>query len=232
MEKSKFDSDQHPSSFFDRDDESNDQSFYAEPRFVTHVDDKAINAIKQYLSQVLPKHGTILDLMSSWRSHLPDDYRNNQTIGLGLNDQEMRDNPDLDEWVIHDLNQNPKLPFKSEQFNAAILTVSIQYVTHPIEIFRETNRVLELGSSFHIIYSNRMFPTKAVAIWKSLDMTERASLIASYFSKSGSWTPPKAWDFTQRDQNPTDPVNIVSASKIDSSTAASSPIVEREAKNG
>ena len=203
----------YPPEFFRRMDESDDRLFYAEPRLVTHIDDPAIAAIGRYLSRTLPQDGVILDLMSSWRSHLPPGFRAKRVVGLGLNAVEMRENPQLDDYVVHDLNQDPRLPLEDAAFDAALVTVSIQYMTRPPEVFAEVRRALKDSAYFHVIYSNRMFHTKAVAVWQSLDDRRRGQLIGSYFASGGGWE-----DIALRDISPnaaaySDPVYVVSARK-------------------
>ena len=205
---------QYPAQLFRRQDESDDRLFYAEPRLVTHIDDYAIEAIRAYLREALPPHGTALDLMSSWRSHLPYDLPLERVIGLGLNAVELDENPQLTDRVAHDLNVEPRLPLETDSVDAAIVTVSIQYIIKPIAVFREVNRILRAGAAFHIIYSNRMFPTKAVAVWQSIDDRMRAQLIGSYFANSGGWTAPKAMDISPNMGFYTDPVYVVTANKI------------------
>ena len=152
--------------------------------------------------------------MSSWRSHLPDGFLTEKVVGLGMNDVEMRENPQLDEWVVHDLNSDPHLPFETGSFDTVVVTVSIQYMTRPVEVFSEVRRILKNDGAFYVIYSNRMFPTKAVAIWHNLNDNERAQLIASYFVKSEGWSQPTAWDVSPKLNIKTDPVFIVSANKL------------------
>ena len=178
-----------------------------------HVDEAASSAIAAYLGRSLPRHGTLLDLMSSWRSHLPDDFPKRNLVGLGLNDVEMAENPQLDVRVVHDLNSVPTLPFDDGYFDAAVVTVSIQYMVRPVEVFRQVNRVLKEGASFHVVYSNRMFPTKAVAIWKALDDTRRAQLITTYFQNSGGWEMPQTIDIADGRGALVDPVYVVTATK-------------------
>ena len=181
-----------------------------------HIDDRAIAAVGEFFRSALPANGVVLDLMSSWRSHMPADFVNKKLVGLGMNDVEMSENPDLDEWVVHDLNANPTLPFESESFEAAFVVVSIQYMTSPVEVFTEVNRLLKDGAGFHVIYSNRMFPTKAVAIWRSLDEKQKAGLIGSYFINSGRWDAPQVEDISPQVDGYTDPVYVVSAVKSSS----------------
>ena len=199
-----------PDRLFRRVDETDDRQFYTAPRLVVHIDEYAIAAIRRYFSETLPDDGLILDLMSSWRSHMPEDAGGRRVIGLGMNEVEMRDNPQLDEYVVHDLNRQPKLPFDDQVFDAAVVTVSVQYMTRPVEVFSAVRRSLKDGASFHVIYSNRMFPTKAVAVWQSLDDYRRGQLIGAYFMSSGGWD-----DVTIRDISPevdhyADPVYVVS----------------------
>ncbi len=203
----------YPPEFFRRVDESDDRLFYTEPRLVTHIDDHAIAAIGRYFSRTLPEGGAILDLMSSWRSHLPDDFRAGRVVGLGLNEVEMRENPQLDERVVHDLNDDPRLPFEDGAFDAAAVTVSIQYMTRPVETFAEVGRILKEGARFHVIYSNRMFPTKAVAVWQALDDHRRGQLIGSYFQSSGGWEDVSLYDIGPDTGAYSDPVYVVSARK-------------------
>ena len=197
--------------YFRRDDERPDALFYSEPRLVVHIDDHVIRAIGEYLSDVLPSEAVILDLMSSWRSHLPEGQAREKVVGLGLNRVEMKENPQLNDSVVHDLNVNPTLPFRDATFDAAILTVSVQYITRPEQVFSEVARVLKPGARFHVIYSNRMFPTKATAIWKALSDADRANLIGTYFRRSGGWEEPEARDITPRLGFYSDPVYVVSA---------------------
>lgn len=203
----------YPPEFFQRLDESDDRLFYAEPRLVVHIDDHAIAAIGRYFSRTLPEGGEILDLMSSWRSHLPDGFRAGRVVGLGLNEVEMRENPRLDEYVVHNLNDDPRLPFEEAAFDAAVVTVSIQYMTRPMEVFAEVWRILKEGARFHVIYSNRMFPTKAVAVWQALDNHRRGQLIGSYFKSSGDWEDISLYDISPNTGAYSDPVYVVSARK-------------------
>jgi hypothetical protein len=200
-----------PPEYFRRYDEADDRVFYSEPRLVVHIDDHAIEAIGQYLGQRLPEDGVVLDLMSSWRSHLPDGFPKRKLVGLGLNDVEMSENLQLDEHVVHDLSADPVLPFQEASFDAAVLTVSVQYLVRPVEVFRDVARVLKPGVWLHVIYSNRMFPTKAVAIWQSLSDAQRAQLIQAYFATSGGWEQPEVLDISPKLGFAADPVYVVAA---------------------
>jgi hypothetical protein len=120
---------------FRRQDEQDDRLFYRVARLATHIDDHAIAAVRQLYEELLPPDGTILDLMSSWKSHLPDELARRRVVGLGLNETELRENDQLDAWVVHDVNRDPQLPLPDAEFDAVVMAVSVQYLVHPIEVF-------------------------------------------------------------------------------------------------
>ena len=165
-------------------DESDDGIFYEMPRLVVHIDDAAIAATTDLYRAYLPSDGDILDLMSSWRSHLPEEASYRSVTGLGMNAVEMQENPQLTNVVVHNLNKNPQMPFPDQPFDACVLAVSVQYLIHPIEVFREVGRVLRPEAPFITIFSNRMFPTKAVAIWQALDDEGHLQLVETYYREA------------------------------------------------
>ena len=181
-----------PPGAYEREDESPDGRFYTMVRKVVHIDDGAIAALARLYAEVLPAGGRLLDLMSSWRSHLPPGDR--EVIGLGLNAEEMADNPQLTKSIVHDLNRDPRLPFGDGEFDGAMCAVSIQYVTHPVLLFRELHRVLRPGAPFVVSFSNRCFPTKAVAVWLDSTDPQHRMLVRSYFEAAGGWTEVKDED--------------------------------------
>ena len=173
--------------FFAREDESPDAAFYSVPRLLVHIDDHAIDAARRLYAEVLPRGGAILDLMSSYRSHMPPELGWSRLCGLGMNETELRQNDQLTDYVVHDLNADPVLPFAEGEFDGAVVTVSVQYMTQPLAVFRDVARVLKPGGPFVVTYSNRMFPTKAVRIWRALDDADRGGLIGAYFRNAGGF---------------------------------------------
>jgi SAM-dependent methyltransferase len=198
---------------FQRVDESPDAEFYSLPRKVVHIDDAAIDAIKDFFLEVIPPAAVVLDLLSSWRSHWPAELTKQRLVGLGLNAEEMADNPHLDAYVVHDVNADPRLPFDGSMFDVVLLTVSIQYLTQPIAVFQEVNRVLKPGGLFAVIFSNRMFPTKAVAVWRAMGDDQHIKLVNSYFHYAGNFVDLEDQDRTPQADEYTDPVYIVTARK-------------------
>ena len=199
--------------FFRRQDESPDSVFYQQPRLVVHIDDDAITAATELYRELLPPGGVILDLMSAWRSHLPTDVAYERVVGLGMNGVELADNPQLSEWLVHDLNRDPTLPFADATFDGCVVTVSIQYLTRPIEVFREVNRVLKAGAPFVVTFSNRCFPTKAVSLWLSTADHQHLQIVESYFRASGGWQEIHAEDRSPEVAGYADPLFAVWARK-------------------
>ena len=179
---------QHRRFGFRREDEGPDAHFYAQPRLVTHIDEAAIAAVTQLYREYFPAGGAVLDLMSSWVSHLPAEVAYSRVVGLGMNRTELAANPRLDGYVVHDLNRNPRLPFADAAFDAAAICVSIQYLTRPEAVLRDLGRVLAAGSPLVITFSNRCFPTKAVRTWLLRDDLGHAAQVARYLRAAGNWT--------------------------------------------
>lgn len=198
---------------FQRYDESDDSLFYAFPRKVVHIDDGAIAALTEHFEALLPRGSVVLDLMSSWRSHLPPGLGAKRVVGLGMNAEEMADNPQLDKWLVHDLNREPRLPFDDAVFDAAVCTVSVQYLTQPLQVFADVRRVLKPGGVFAVAFSNRCFPTKAVAVWSAASDAQRLALVTSYFEGAGGWRDIIAWQRPVRRLFPAgvDPLYVVHA---------------------
>ena len=77
------------------------------------------------------------------------------------------------------------MPLPDETFDGVVMTVSIQYITRPIEVFADVGRVLKPGRPFIVTFSNRMFPTKAVWVWQQATEPQRVELVKWYFDDSG-----------------------------------------------
>lgn len=174
-----------PVEAFAKHDLSPDPHFYREPRFVTHIDAPAIAAVTRLYAKLLPPGGVILDLMSSWVSHLPPDRTFSAVIGQGLNSRELDVNPRLTRRFVQDLNTDQHLPLESASVDAALICVSVQYLQRPVTVLSEVARVLRPGSPVVLSFSNRCFPTKVVAIWSALDATGHAQLVDLYLRRAG-----------------------------------------------
>ncbi len=179
---------------FRRDDESDDAEFYATDRFVSHLDAMALKTVEELIGAlVMDERPAILDLMASWDSHLPNELETGEVVGLGMNPRELEANPALSRHLVHDLNRDPALPFADSTFHAVLCTVSIDYLTKPVEVFREVARVLRPGGLFLVIFSNRYFPPKVVTIWREADEDERLHLVTDYFRRAGGYLAPRTF---------------------------------------
>jgi len=191
-----------PPDFFQRQDSRPDELFYTHPRFVTHVDDATIEALTQLYRELIPPHASVLDLMSSWISHLPSELPLMRVAGLGLNRQELARNERLHDFEVHNVNREPELPYGDGEFDAVLNAFSIQYLVHPIEVFRSVRRVLKPGGLHVVAISHRLFLEKTVAVWQSLSMEDRLRLVGSYFVLSGGWEEPRFVDRSPPDADP------------------------------
>ena len=171
-------------------DESDDALFYDYPRFVTHVDDGFIQALTQLYRDHLQPNTRVLDMMSSWVSHLPNDVEFASVVGHGLNEEELARNPRLNQYIVQNLNQNSTLPFEDQSYDAVLNAVSVQYLQQPEQVFAEIHRVLKPGGIAIISFSNRMFYQKAIQAWRDGTERQRVELVKKYFrSVEGFSTP-------------------------------------------
>jgi len=174
-----------PQSAFAKIDAEEDEIFYEPPRLVFHIDDGAIAALTEYYRLVLPAGGVLLDLMSSWVSHLPPEIGYAEVIGHGMNATELDANPRLSRRFVQNLNRETRLPLGDGSIDAAMICVSIQYLQQPVAVLRDVARVLRPGSPLVINFSNRCFWTKAVAVWRALDDEGHAHLVERYLGQAG-----------------------------------------------
>ena len=185
-----------------------------------HIDELAIAAVGRVFREQILANSVVLDLMSSWRSHWPADHPKQRLVGLGMNAAEMADNPDLDDYVVHDLNQDPELPFADDLFDAVVVTVSVQYLTRPVETFQQVNRVLKPGGIFIVTFSNRMFPTKAVRLWRGTSDQGHLDLVHSYLEYAGEFEDIKGALTNPEDGGRGDPLFAVISRKITAQQSA------------
>jgi SAM-dependent methyltransferase len=173
-------------------DPSNDTLFYDYPRFVTHVDDGFIQQLRDLYRDRLHPQTRILDLMSSWVSHLPDEVEFEHVEGHGLNAEELARNPRLDRYFVQNLNENLQLPFGDREFDAVTIAVSVQYLQYPEAILTEIHRILKPGGVVIISFSNRMFYQKAIQAWRDSSDANRLNLVGRYLQSVSGFSKPEA----------------------------------------
>uniref|UniRef100_A0A7S2I4N2 Methyltransferase type 11 domain-containing protein n=1 Tax=Helicotheca tamesis TaxID=374047 RepID=A0A7S2I4N2_9STRA len=192
---------------FARLDSSPDTFFYTDPRFVEHVDSNTVQSMTSYLSDggwALRPGDEVLDLCSSWTSHIDGTAKEKLGLkrisGLGMNAEELKANTVLTDWVVKDLNTNEAtLPYEDSSFDVVLCQLSIDYLTHPLEVMKEVGRVLRPGGRVVILFSNRLFIQKAVGLWTGADDVDHAYTVASYLHYSnGGFESIKAQDLSTR----------------------------------
>lgn len=172
-------------------DPGSDTSFYASPRFVTHVDESFIDQLTQLYRERLEPHTRIFDMMSSWVSHLPPEMEFEHVEGHGMNAEELAQNPRLDHYFLRNLNDHPSFPLNDAAFDAVLNTVSIQYLQYPEAVLSEIYRILKPGGIAIISFSNRMFYQKAIAAWRDSSEQERLALVKRYFQAVPGFNTPE-----------------------------------------
>eukprot|EP00930_Biecheleria_cincta_P082670 TRINITY_DN72357_c0_g1_i1.p1 TRINITY_DN72357_c0_g1~~TRINITY_DN72357_c0_g1_i1.p1 ORF type:complete len:1153 (-),score=210.81 TRINITY_DN72357_c0_g1_i1:162-3620(-) len=204
---------------FQRRDANNDSLFYNEPRMVTHVDDEAIRALTDFYGLQFSKAArgkfSVLDMCSSHLSHYPKDLQAKRVAITGMNQKELASNKQAHEYFAQDINMNPRLPYGDKEFDFVTNCVSIDYLTKPEYVFREMHRVLKPGGVAIIAFSNRCFPSKAIAVWRE-DMQDgpgHCQIVGNFFH----FCPPAGWreitsiDISQTTK--TSPMWVVTAMK-------------------
>ncbi|PMB18952.1 class I SAM-dependent methyltransferase [Fischerella thermalis] len=172
-------------------DADDDKQFYSFPRFVTHVDEGFIQQLTDLYRDRLQPNTRILDMMSSWVSHLPEEMQFAHVEGHGLNAEELAHNPRLNHYFVQDLNENPRLPLPDQDFDAVLNCVSVQYLQYPEAVFSEIYRVLKPGGIAIISFSNRMFYQKAIQAWRDASEATRVELVKGYFQSVPGFTTPE-----------------------------------------
>jgi SAM-dependent methyltransferase len=142
---------------------------------------------------IIERRPVILDLMASWDSHIPATVEPARVVGLGLNRSELEANPALTEHVVQDLNEEPRLPFEDTTFDVVLNSLSVEYLTRPFEVFREVGRVLKPGGLALVVISDRMFPEKAVNVWRHAGEQERLMIVEDILESSGDLGPSRLW---------------------------------------
>lgn len=197
-----------PQGAFTKIDSDEDELFYEEPRLVYHIDDNAVAALTEFYRLVLPEGGVLLDLMSSWVSHLPPEIQYAEVIGHGMNATELAANPRLSRWFVQNLNRDPVLPLADASIDAAMMCVSVQYLEQPVALLREVARVLRPGAPIVISFSNRCFWTKAMAIWRSLGDDGHAALVERYL-RQAEFTAVESFCLAEWIEDQQDPLFVV-----------------------
>ena len=166
-------------------DTSDDQIFYQHPRYVHHLSESFRTRLTELYSKYILNHYVVLDLMSSWVSHLPKDIRYKKVIGHGLNESELSSNNRLDSFWVQDLNKKQNMPIEDSSIDIGLIVAGWQYLQYPEKVAYELSRIIKNDSLLIISFTNRAFWTKSPNIWTNSSEMRRIEYVKSVLSDNG-----------------------------------------------
>ena len=166
-------------------DIADDQIFYQQPRYVHHLSDSFRTRLTNLYSEYLLDHYVVLDLMSSWVSHLPSTIKYKKVIGHGMNEAELNSNERLDKFWIQNLNNTQNMPIEDSFIDVGLIVAGWQYLQYPEKVSLELSRIIKNGSLLIISFTNRAFWTKAPNIWTYSSEEKRIEYITSILCSNG-----------------------------------------------
>ena len=169
----------------DKSDISDDEIFYQQPRFVHHLSDSFRSRLTSLYSEYLLKHHIILDLMSSWVSHLPSNISYKKVIGHGMNEAELSSNERLDRFFVHNLNKKQNMPIEDSSIDVGLIVAGWQYLQYPEKVSLELSRIIKSDSLLIISFTNRAFWTKAPNIWTYSSEEKRIEYVTNVLWANG-----------------------------------------------
>ena len=169
----------------DKSDISDDEIFYQQPRFVHHLSDSFRTRLTSLYSEYLLNHHIILDLMSSWVSHLPTNIRYKKVIGHGMNQAELSSNERLDSFFVQNLNKKQNMPIEDSSIDVGLIVAGWQYLQYPEKVSLELSRIIKSDSLLIISFTNRAFWTKAPNIWTYSSEEKRIEYVTSVLMANG-----------------------------------------------
>ena len=166
-------------------DESNDEEFYSNPKFVYHLDSNFRHLLTNVYKNEISDYSTVLDIMSSWDSYLPKETKYKKVIGHGLNKQELEKNKIFDNYWRQNFNLNQEIPLDNESIDYCLMVAAWQYLQYPENLTSEIARILNNKGKFIISFSNRAFWHKAPNIWTTSTEEERVKYVRKVLITNG-----------------------------------------------
>ena len=182
-------------------DSGDDALFYKQPRFVHHLDGAFRTRLTALYRERIPADAVVLDLMSSWVSHLPEEVSYQQVIGHGLNAEELRANPRLARYWLQNLNVEQILPLEDASLDAVLIVAGWQYLQYPEAVAAELLRVIRPGGLLIVAFSNRLFFQKAPRIWAEGSDRDHLLTVARVLMAQG-WPRPQLLAEATRAEGP------------------------------
>ena len=174
-------------------DVSDDKIFYQQPRYVNHLSVSFRERLTKLYSKYLCNHHTILDLMSSWVSHLPANTNYKKIIGHGMNESELNSNKRLDSYWVQDLNKTQNMPIEDSTIDIGLIVAGWQYLQYPEKVSAELSRIIKRDSFLLISFTNRAFWTKSPNIWINSSEEGRIEYVNSVLTENG-WSVDKIFN--------------------------------------
>ena len=178
-------------------DETNDSLFYSTPKFVYHLDSNFRRNLTELYKKEIKNNSSVLDLMSSWDSYLPKNFKYKKVIGHGLNKEELERNIAFDDYWIQNFNINQKIPLENQTFDYCLMVAAWQYLQYPEKIAEEIARILKSNGKFIIAFTNRAFWHKAPNIWTYSNESERVEYVRNILIANGFREPKIIKKFTE-----------------------------------
>ena len=178
-------------------DETNDSLFYSTPKFVYHLDSNFRKNLTELYKKEIKNNSSVLDLMSSWDSYLPKNFKYKKVIGHGLNKEELERNIAFDDYWIQNFNINQKIPLENQTFDYCLMVAAWQYLQYPEKIAEEIARILNRNGKFIIAFTNRAFWHKAPNIWTYSNENERVEYVKNILLANGFREPKIIKKFTE-----------------------------------
>tara|TARA_Y100001968_G_scaffold243568_1_gene227455 strand:- start:344 stop:994 length:651 start_codon:yes stop_codon:yes gene_type:complete len=169
----------------DKIDISNDEIFYQQPRYVHHLSLSFRERLTKLYSKYICNHYVILDLMSSWVSHLPPQIKYKKIIGHGMNKSELMANRRLDKFWVQNLNETQNMPIEDSFIDIGLIVAGWQYLQYPEKVSLELSRIIKNESLLIISFTNRAFWTKSPRIWTNSSEERRIEYVKSVLSENG-----------------------------------------------
>ena len=166
-------------------DETNDAIFYSTPKFVYHLDSNFRKNLSELYEEEFKNNCSVLDLMSSWDSYLPNPSNYKKIIGHGLNEKELKRNKSLESFWIQNFNLDQKIPLEDSSVDFCLMVAAWQYLQYPERISKEISRILSKNGKFLISFSNRAFWHKSPNIWVNSNEEQRIQYVRSVLIANG-----------------------------------------------
>ena len=178
-------------------DESNDEIFYSDPKFVYHLDANFRNYLSSIYKSEIKDYSNVVDLMSSWDSYLPSEKKYKKIIGHGLNRAELEKNKSLNSFWIQNFNLKQEIPLDNGITDYCLMVAAWQYLQYPENLTKEIARILNDEGKIIISFSNRAFWHKAPNIWTSSTEEERVKYVRKVLISNGFNEPKIIKKFTE-----------------------------------